>query len=128
MCVYIYVCVCVWIYICIYVCVYIYFLKRNQDLPHSYTVVFWAGCSSFVFASPPFLDKQGRSLFEFALWNSGNVEWLNEAHFLQIKNGGCRKDLFPGGPHTVLLRFRAPWVRENIYSRLEMAEGCSFPG
>ena len=86
-------------------CVCIYSLKRNQD-PAPQLYCCFLDCSSVVFASPLFLDKQGRSLFEFALWNSGNVEWLNEAYFLQMKKEGCRKDLFPGGPHTVLLHFR----------------------
>ena len=30
---------------------------------------------------------------------------LDEAYFLQTRNGGHRKDLYPGGPHRVLLCF-----------------------
>ena len=50
-------------------------------------------CSSIVSVFPLFPDKQ---LFESSLWNS---------YFLQTRNGGRGKDLFPGGPHSVLLHF-----------------------
>ena len=77
----------------------VYFFSRNQNLALMAALLF-IDCSSFVSAFLPFLDQQ-----LLALWNSGNVWKLNEAYFLQIRNGGLGKDLYLGGLHRVLLDF-----------------------
>ena len=75
--------------------------------------------SSFASAFLPFLEKQ---MFESALWNSGRSRRLNEAYFLQTRNGGHRKDLYPGGPHRVYVfvqslsrvwLFVTPWATSH---------------
>ena len=55
-------------------------------------------------------------------WNSGRPRRLNEAYFLQTRNGGHRKDLYPGGPHLIFVfvqslscvwLFVTPWATSH---------------
>ena len=48
--------------------------------------------------------------------------------FYKLKKRDAERICFQEGPRQSCSISGAPWVRENIYSRLQMAEDCSFPG
>ena len=81
-------------------------------------------CSSFLSGFPHFPDQQ---LFEPALWYSEKVQEA-EVFFLQTRNGEHGKDLYPGGPHRVLLGFStsAPLkipIREQVHGNSGLSNG-----
>ena len=80
--------------ILVYICIFWGSTRPCQSLHYR---LFVDGCS-FVSVFFPFPDKQ---LLESTIWNSGKFK-EGEAFFLQTKNRGHGKNLYPGWPHRVL--------------------------
>ena len=52
------------------------------------------------------------------LGTQGRLRKLNESYFLQTRNGGHRKDLYPGGLHRVLLYFSMILLLIKLFSHM----------
>ena len=98
---------------------YIYPFGRSQDPAPKLHSCFWTDSPLLLHPLLPLISK----CLNLPFGTQGRSRRLNKAYFLQIRNRGHRKDMYPEGTHSVLLAFTMmTWNQGGHFQRFNLKD------